>query len=264
MADRLIAEILPITASALETWRRCRREYRSRHLLGVAPSDEGPSPDFGNRVHAFLRLVHESGSCRDAAHVGEVLAAHGVEGPGPVLACIERHARRCPSPADSGAHEVELARFHRQPAPMFMVTGRIDAVWIHDGLLDARDYKTGRRHHERLEEDPSARLQAWLLGRHATRRRLQLRLRYEYLSPEVDEDPEPFDPDDDDLELIEHELHERVLEIDSERSFVGIADEAACRWCRYRSICPDSAAPSEPTWPAPPDVDAERDGGDLG
>ena len=56
-----------------------------------------------------------------------------------------RHARRCPSAGAAGAaHEVELARFHRQPAPMFMATARIDAIWIHDGMLDARDYKTGR------------------------------------------------------------------------------------------------------------------------
>jgi len=259
MADRLIGEIVPITASALETWQRCRREYRSKHLLGVAPSDDGPSPDFGNVVHGLLRLVHESGSCRDSVHVSEVLAAHGVEGPGPVLACIERHAVRCPSPAESEAHEVELARFHRQPAPMFMATGRIDAVWIHDGLLDARDYKTGRLHHEHLAEDPRARFQAWLLGHQAVRRGLRLRLRYEYLSPEVDDDPEPFEPDDDDLELIERELHARVTEIASEREFVGVADAVVCRWCRYRSICPDSVAPSEPTWPTPPeDGDADE------
>ena len=29
----------------------------------------------------------------------------------------------------------------------------------------------------------------------------------------------------------------------------GVADVEVCRSCRYRSICRDSAAPGEPTWP---------------
>ena len=53
-------------------------------------------------------------------------------------------------------HELELARFHRLPPPMFMATGRLDAVWQHDGLLEVRDYKTGSVVTERIVDDPRA------------------------------------------------------------------------------------------------------------
>ena len=92
---------------------------------------------------------------------------------------------------------------------MFMATARIDALWIHDGLLDARDYKTGRLWHTRVCDVPAAKVQAYVLGRAAQRRGLRMRLRYEYLQPEVDEDPEPWEPDDDDLLAVEEELRAR-------------------------------------------------------
>ena len=89
---------------------------------------------------------------------------------------------------------------------MFMATARIDAIWIHDGLLDARDYKTGSLWHTRVCDVPAAKVQAFVLAPVARQRGLQLRLRYEYLQPEIDEDPEPWDPDVDDLEAVEEEL----------------------------------------------------------
>ena len=59
---------------------------------------------------------------------------------------VERHAR--PLPVERRPSVRARARRSRAstgcPPPMFMATARIDAVWVHDGLLDARDYKTGR------------------------------------------------------------------------------------------------------------------------
>lgn len=252
--DFRLPEILPLHATAVAEWQRCRREYRSDQLLGVPPSDEGPSPDIGVAVHAMLRQVHETGSCRDDDHVRDVLAAHGFDGPGPVLGYVERHARRCPADATWSAHELDLARFHRMPPPMFMVTGRIDAVWIHDGIVDARDYKTGAAPStDHVRDDLRARLQAWLLAARAARKGLRLRVRYEYLSAEIDEDPQPFEPDADDLAAIDEELRGVADQIWNEREFAGVADPEVCRWCRYRSICPASAAPTMPSWPLPPE-----------
>jgi hypothetical protein len=136
---------------------------------------------------------------------------------------------------------------------MFMATGRIDALWRHRGLLDARDYKTGRPFTERVADDPRARLQAWLLAPLARREGLRLRLRYEFLAAEVSDDPEPFEPDEDELAAIEEELRVVVAAMWGEQAFAGVADPALCDHCRYRSICPDSAAPGEPSWPSPPD-----------
>jgi RecB family exonuclease len=137
---------------------------------------------------------------------------------------------------------------------MFMVTGRIDAVWIHDGIVDARDYKTGAApYSDNVADDLRARLQAWLLAERAARRGLRLRVRYEYLSAEVEEDPQPFEPDADDLAAIENELRSVAEQIWNEEEFAGVADREVCAWCRYRSICPSSAAPAVPSWPMPPE-----------
>ena len=79
-----------------------------------------------------------------------------------------------------------------------------------------------------------------------------LRITFEHLAAEVLDDPEPFEPDGDDLEAIGAELHATVLEIRAEADageWAGVADVELCGRCRYRSICPVSAAPAEPVWP---------------
>jgi hypothetical protein len=237
-----------VTPSNFDDFLQCERRFLNRNLLGLPASDAGPPNDTGLLVHDLLRFIHAEGSCADTAHVADVLAGHDADNDH-VRQLVDRHARRCPSSeVSSEAHEVTLARFHRQPPPMFMATARIDAVWVHDGLLDARDYKTGRRREERLAEDPAAKVQAFVLEQAARERGLNLRLRYEYLNPDVDDDPEPWEPDADDLAAIKDEIRaavERMRAIDDWR---GVADDR-CTRCAYRSICRDSAAPSEPTWP---------------
>jgi RecB family exonuclease len=141
-----------------------------------------------------------------------------------------------------------VARFHRLPTPMFMATARFDALWSHDGILDARDYKTGRVWSDDTAHDDQARLQAFVLAPMAAAAGLRLRVAFEHLAAEIADDPDPFEPDDDDLAAIEEELRAIVAEIRTER-FAGVADPEVCRHCRYRSICPDSATPSEPIWP---------------
>jgi RecB family exonuclease len=257
MKERLLPEILPLSASALETWRRCPREYFDAHVLGLPESDAGRAPDYGNLVHAMLERIHRDGSCRDVSHVEEVLALHGIPSDDAVAGAVARHAQRCPSPVEHERHELETARFHRRPPPMFMATGRLDAVWQHDGLLEVRDYKTGSLVTERTAEDPRARLQAWLAAPIAERRGLRIRVRYEYLAPEVADDPEPFEPDAEDLEAIGEELRGVAAAIRAAASageFQGVAEHEVCGTCRYRSICRDSAAPGVPTWPTPPDL----------
>ncbi len=256
MVERLLGDIVPLSASSLDTWLRCRREFLASQLLGVPESDDGISPDQGLLVHALLRHVHQHGSCRDRDHVAGVLVAHNLDGSSTIAGFIERHARRCPPDAGAGEHEIERARFHRLPPPMFMATGRIDAIWRHRGLLDARDYKTGRPFTERVADDPRARLQAWLLAPLSRREGLRLRLRYEFLAAEVDDDPEPFEPEDDELDEIEDELRGVVAAIAAEEKFAGVADASLCRSCRFRSLCPDSAAPGVPVWPVPAGADA--------
>jgi len=249
MAHPYLSEIMSITPTAFEAWKRCPRLFLLGQLLGLPDSDPVPAPDRGKLVHELLRLVHERGSCRDRAQVEDMLASHGVADD-LHRTMFERHAARCPAGAERDAHECDLARFHRLPAPMFMATARIDAIWVHDGILDARDYKTGQRWHDRVADDPAAQVQAFVLAPHAQRRGLRLRLRYEYLAPEVDDDPEPFEPDDDDLDAITEHVHAAVRAMWEQTDWRGCGDATVCRTCRYRSICPDSAARGEPQWPA--------------
>lgn len=246
---KLLGDIVSLTPSSYDDFVGCERRFLNRHLLGVPASDPGPSNDTGLLVHDMLRLIHSRGSCGDATHVVDVLAGHGADNDH-IRELVARHTRRCPS-ADmtSAAHEYTLARFHRLPPPMFMATARIDAVWVHDGLLDARDYKTGHVRGEQITDDPAAKVQVFVLDMAARRRGLRLRLRYEYLSADVMDDPYPWEPDHDDLLAIEEELRAAVERMRTNDDWAGVADER-CAYCPYRSICRDSAAPGEPSWPA--------------
>jgi hypothetical protein len=241
--------VLRLTPTSLEAWRRCPRAWHDQYLLSVPASDEGGSPDHGQLVHDVLRFVHDHGSCHDDAHLTDVLDTHG--GSPRLREEIVRHAERCPSPAEALGHEMDVARFApASPATYsFLATARLDAVWIHDGLLDARDYKTGAVLTSRVADDPRAWVQLWVLAPIAARRGLRLRLRYEHLSADIDEDPDPWEPDDDELADAEARLRREIVAMRDAPGWTGVADAEVCRFCRFRSICPDSATPGEPQWP---------------
>ena len=258
MSTKRLPQIVRLTPSSYADFVWCRRLYLTSALLRVPPSDSGRSPDQGQLVHDVLEQLHTSGSCHDGAHVEKVLSEAQAD-TAQMRAFVDRHARRCPAEVEGAAHEVDRVRFHREPAPMFLATARIDVVWIHDGILDVRDYKTGALRDGRLADDPRARVQAWVMARDARRTGLRLQLRYEYLQPEVDDDPEPWEPGDDDLMAIEDELRDAVADMWRADDWKGVAEIEVCRSCRYRSICPDSVAPGEPSWPV---LSAGDDDGD--
>jgi hypothetical protein len=248
MKKRLLPDIVSITPTNYDDFVQCERRFLNRHLLGIPESDAGAPNETGLLAHDMLRAIHAGGSCRDSAFVADVLAGHAADDDH-VRQLVERHAQRCPSDdSTGGAHELTMARFHRGPQPMFMATARIDAIWIHDGLLDARDYKTGRLWHERVADVPAAKVQAFVLEEAARKRGLRLRLRYEYLSADVTEDPDAWEPDADDMVAIEEELR-AVVERMRGNDWKGVADAALCSRCSYRSICRDSASRGESTWP---------------
>jgi hypothetical protein len=249
---RVLADILTLTPSNVESWLGCRRAFLLGHVLGLPASDHGPDPTTGLRVHSLLRMIHAHGSVHDSGHVADVLAGHDADDDYH-RALVAGHAARVPEHSEVERHEIDLARFHRVPPPLFMATARIDALWVRDGVLDARDYKTGRVWHLRVADDPRAQVQAWVLAPHARRRGVRLRLRYEHLAPEVDEEPEPWEPSDEDLDAIEEQLRalaEAIRRAAADDDWQGVADAGTCGACRYRSICADSAAPGEPAWPA--------------
>jgi hypothetical protein len=259
--DDIRPPILRLSPTALAAWHRCPREWRNT-ILVIPPSNRPGPTAYGDRMHALLKLVHEEGSCADDALVSDVLARHGADGNEQLRAGFARHIEQCPRAADALGHEITRSRFHFRGRP-FMATARLDALWAHDGLLDAHDYKTGRAWDHTLSDDTQARLQAWVLEPLARTLGLRPRITFEYLSPEVTTQPEPFEPEPEDLQAIGEELQATVVAMHAETQFAGIGDAEVCGYCRYRSICPDTAAPSVPDWPVfetddedPADADA--------
>ena len=238
----LLGPVVGLSPTTVYRWRRCRRHYLLRNVLQLPAVDGGPWADEGLKVHAILRIAHEHGSCADKEWLDEVVENHAMSDADRLRGFLDRHATRCPQGAETLGHELELARLHREPAPVFMATASIDAAWIHDGVLDARDYKTGAGWTGELADDPRARVQAHVLAPEASRRGLRLRLRYEYLSGEVGEDPPSWEPDADQLAAIDEELRHIAEAMRAEREFAGVADAAVCRFCEYRSICRDAVA----------------------
>lgn len=248
MNEPLAPPILPFSATAYRTWRDCRRQFLLRYVLHIPRSDDATgSTSRGDRLHGVLRLLHETGSCSDDAHVREVVAAHGLDENDRDQ--IQRHRRRCPDDAERGHHEVERFRYRRR-TPVFLARARLDAVWVRPGLLDVRDYKTGSRRYDRVADDPGARVQAWVLWPRAQQQGLELRIAYEQLAPDVDEDPEPFTVTPDDAAEVEAELVRAAHALRDERTWNGENDAHVCRFCEFRSVCSHSATPGEPRWPA--------------
>lgn len=252
-ANPWLGAIVPISPSTAEDWKRCRRYFRSKHLLHLPGTNNTPRTDLGLVVHRLLEAVHRRGCCGD----DEAMRALVVEVDGSarvkvLVGYLRRHANRCPAPSAVWSdHEFELARFHRTPSPMWMVTGKIDAAWEYAGLLDARDYKTGGLWIERVGDELAARVQAFLLAPLAAARHLRLRVSYEYLDAAVDEQPAPYEPEDEDFEALEGELSTIVTEIAGERDFDGVAFPPYCDHCSYAAICPDAARSSSPGSEAP-------------
>jgi hypothetical protein len=248
--------IFRLTPTSFDTWIRCRRDWWLHDILGAPSSDDTGFPDHGQLLHDVLRLVHERGSCHDAEHLGDVLDSHS--GSERLRDEVARHVARCPSPADALGHELELARFSpaRPGLHSFLATARLDAVWLRGDVLDARDYKTGRVRTARVADDARAWIQMFTLAGVAGERGLGVRLRYEHLAAEIDDEPEPWEPDAEELARLEERIRAAVIEMRGEQEFAGVADLDVCRWCRYRSICRDSAAPGEAQWPEIVEVDA--------
>ena len=251
--DRLLPDIVAISPSALDDWERCPRLYLNRHVLRLPVSDGGGAARLGNLVHDLLRYLHGLGDCHDQSLVATTLENHGVDDNATVSSMLANHAVRCPSPAPALGHEVEVVRLSRR-GPVWIGSGRLDAVWVHDGILDVRDYKTGRARDGSLAEDSRARLQAWLAQPLAPD--LQVRVRYEHLADDGATDPVEYEPDAEDLARVEADISatvELIRHAASREEFVGVSETETCRTCSYRSICPDSAVTGEPTWPLPDD-----------
>lgn len=235
--------IVVITPSLSDNWSRCKRLYRLSHQLDLPASnpDRGATAT-GLAVHHLLWQLHTRGTCDPTTDISALIADYPDEDADELRGYMERHHRRCPLGSDALGHEYEAARVSPfATEPWFLVTARIDAIWIHDGLLDARDYKTGRVMEEPVGSSLAARIQAFVLAPIAEERGLRLRIRHEYLGADVENDPESFEPEEEQLAVIADELHAIAGDIRGEQDFAGVGDAAICSRCKYRSICRDAS-----------------------
>jgi hypothetical protein len=249
-ANPHVGAVLPLSVTALERWDRCRRQYLLRDLLAVpspprrapAPTDvdrgtAGADPSFGLAVHHLLEAVHREEVCGDANRTHDLAREIEPAAAAQLATLAARHAGRCPgTAADWSAHEYGTARFNRRPDPLFMLTGRIDALWAHGGVLAAHDYKTGAPRVQRLGDLLAARVQAWLLAPLAAERGLRVRIVFEHLDTSVHDQPDPYEPEDEDLAAIGDELRAIASAVRDETRFTGSGDPADCRWCAYRPV----------------------------
>ena len=224
--------------------------WRNQYLLSIPASDDTGSAEHGRRLHDVLRFVHEHGSCTDADHVRSVVDADG--GSNRLGEEIAAHA--APVPGRDG--RAGWSRARSRPLP-----SRAVAALHGDG---AHRRRVGARRHARRprlqDRDDAGTRRSRRIRRpgcrpgssRRSRRRvgLRLRLRYEYLSPDVDEDPPAWEPEPDELLEVEENLRTVVDAIRAEEAWHGVADATVCGYCRFRSICPDSAVTSTSTWPA--------------
>jgi RecB family exonuclease len=237
-----VAGLVKLTPSYLDTWIRCHRQFRANYLLNLPANSQGESAVAGLEVHRLLHLLHEKwGSCDTPRDIESLMGEFQNNNRFGLDGCVQRHREFCPGRDLEGEHEVTVARLYPGPPRPFMMTGRIDAIWTHDGMLDVRDYKTGRLFFDRTADDLSAKVQAWLVEPIAAREGLRIRVQHEYLAPEVEHQPETFEPEEEDLEEV-GQMISRIAQEIYESGFEGTSDSNVCGWCGYRDPCPDAFA----------------------
>ena len=268
--SRMVSTPITLSPTSVDTWGRCRRQFRNRHLLKLPTLDASSSSRFGSYVHEMLRLIHADGNrCTDRSHVTDILDTYATDERSKLATMIERHSQRCPGaqlpprPGHSGGgtpskttarggppgqvellgQEVSRIRTSYGLPIAFNAMARFDALWRRDDVVEARDYKTGQRLVDRVADDVTARVQAWILEPLARREGRQLIVRQEYLDPTVGDDPEPFVPDVHDFAAIGEFLSDTALDIVHERDFDGNGTPHICTWCSARETCPDRADP---------------------
>ena len=176
------------------------------YLFGIPASDTDPGTVHGQQMHDVLRFVHEQGSCRDAAHVDDVLVAHGFDDNDRMRGRTGAAHRRCPSPATRSA-----TRSHARASR----TTRPRRSWRRRGstrcgcTTACSTRATTRPGRCGATASPTTRRRGCRRGcsRRSPRRAVSAcGSRSSTSTPRCVDDPEPFEPDADDLLAIEAEL----------------------------------------------------------
>ena len=248
---RLRSDITPLTPTSFDDFVRCERRFLLPPICSACPASDAGAV-------RTIRACSSTTCCGACTRPARATTTRTCATCSRARRRQRRGARAGRAPRASGArrparrraaHEHELARFHRQPRRCSwqrLGSTRSGSTTACSTPATTRPAALARRGCATCRP---RRCRRSCSRRPRSSRGLRLRLRYEYLQPEIDEDPEPWEPDADDLAAVEEELRsavERMWELDD---WVGVAEADVCGRCQYRSICRDSAAPGEPSWP---------------
>jgi CRISPR/Cas system-associated exonuclease Cas4 (RecB family) len=237
---------------SISPWRlkedaACPRRAYYTHVLALRSNGAGMIDGFdaddttliGREAHAELHARHLDGADHDA--VG-IVRDDAVMDPS-VVTMVERavsnHRALCPSidGATYLAGELDLRWFIKRK--LILVRGRVDALWRGtDGVLEVRDYKTGRTAPDTIADDPAPGIYGLLVR--AQWPDVEVRVVYELLSGDS---PRPFEIDVT-VELQRQSIQlilDMVERLRRDRTFPPNPLPVRCQRCPYTRSCPEGA-----------------------
>lgn len=269
--------------SSLSSYENCPKKYQFRYLLKLPADSEGIEAFVGKRVHEVMERLYEFAGrglvpslervferfhanwretfeaeririVRDDMTVQDYVAAGE--------RCLENAYRRF-YPFDDGETLGLERRIHARldPAGEYAIRGFIDrVVRASDGVLEIQDYKTGKRVPRQKEVDRDRQLALYELAlRDELGEQGEVRLVWHYLLSGVtrvsQRTPEQ-------LEALRSDTIALMDRVRTETEWEP-RESALCRWCEYRSRCPQFAnepgyepAPVSAPGPETPDPDS--------
>ena len=258
--------------SSLSSFENCPKKYHFRYVLKIPADSEGIEAFVGKRVHEVMERLYEFAGrglvpslarvferfhanwretfqreririVRDDMNVDDYLAAGE--------RCLENAYRRF-YPFDDG-ETLGLERpvhVRLDPDGEYAVRGIVDRiVRANDGVLEIQDYKTGRRVPRQPEIDRDRQLALYELAlRDELGEEGEVRLVWHYLLSGVTRTSTRT------REELETLRHDTIAAMDRVRAETDWAPREGplCRWCEYRSRCPQFA--NEPGYEPVPEA----------
>lgn len=263
MTDTVLGARFPTAPGllAISPWRlreesACARRAYYAHVLGLRTAGgdanglgsvgdddmSGPASDaalIGRESHAELHARHASPGAHDIEGTvrPDAVADAGVTNA--VQRMVRAHAEICPGRSGAAylGGELDLVWFiHRK---LILVTGRVDALWrAADGVIEVREYKTGRGAADSVADDPAPGIYGLLVrARHPD---AEVRVVYELLGGDA---PRPLEIE------VTPALERRSIDVvlglaerlRTDRVFAPSPAPQQCRRCPYVRSCPEGA-----------------------
>jgi CRISPR/Cas system-associated exonuclease Cas4 (RecB family) len=237
---------------SISPWRlkedaACARRAYYTHVLGLRggepngadTSDLDHTTLIGREAHEELHARHLDGADHDAVGIIREDAVMDPSVVNMVERAVTNHQLLCPGNDGSSylGGELDLRWFIKRK--LILVRGRIDALWQGtDGVIEVRDYKTGRTAPDAIADDPAPGIYGLLVR--AQRPEVEVRVVYELLGGDS---PRPFEIDVT-IELQRQSVQlilDMVERLRRDRMFAPNPLPVRCRSCPFTRSCPEGA-----------------------